>query len=153
MWKTYFEIERKISLYLKKRSIFILRYALGIIYFWYGLLKVLGISPAEALVIRSTEWLKTPYFLGFLGLWEIAIGFFLFFRRTQRIGLWLLFLQLPGTFLPIFFMPDQIFTHFPYGLTVEGQYVFKNFILVAAALVLVGALHNGNPSNPNLEQK
>jgi len=49
-------------------------------------------------------------------------------------------IQLPGTFLPLILLPDVVFTTFPYGLTVEGQYIIKNLVIIAAALVLGGSL-------------
>lgn len=137
----YFHYERQVSLYLKRRSIFLLRFSLGIIFFWYGLLKVLDISPVEELVERATHWIGAKDFVHFLGIWEMVIGICLFNRKLQRIGLILLFMQFPGTFLPLFTNPEDCFTIIPFGLTLEGQYVFKNLVLISAALVLVGALH------------
>lgn len=139
--KSYFNAEKKVSLFVRKYAIQILKYAMGIIYFWFGLLKVMDISPAEELVVRTTHWIGVRDFDLILGLWEMAIGLCLFSRRYLRIGLYLLFLQFPGTFLPLFLVPEVCFTKFPYGLTLEGQYVFKNLVLIAAGLVLIGALH------------
>ena len=141
MSKKYLEVERKLSLYLKKHSIAILRYAIGIIYLWFGALKVGGISPAEELVFRATHWLGVHDFVIFLGVWEVVIGLCLFIPRFLRVGLWLLFLHFPGTFLPLFLNPEDCFTIIPFGLALEGQYVLKNLINVAAGLVLVGSLH------------
>jgi len=50
----------------------------------------------------------------------------------------LFFLHVPGTFLPIIFAPQECFTAFPFQLTLEGQYIFKNFILIASAIYLTG---------------
>jgi uncharacterized membrane protein YkgB len=138
----YLKIEKKISSYLKNRALTLLRYSMAIIYFWYGLLKVMGISPAEELVYRATHWLGSHHFVMVLGFWEMAIGLFLFVKRWNRWGLILLFLQFPGTFLPLFLTPEDCFTVFPYGLTLEGQYIFKNLILIAAGLLLVSSLHS-----------
>ncbi len=142
MKEKYLEIERKVSLYLKKRSIVCLRYAMGIIFFWFGLLKVMGISPAEEIVFHATHWFNGYNFFVFVGVWEMVIGLCLFIKRFNRIGLWLLFLLFPGLFLPLFLTPEGIFTIIPYGLTLEGQYIFKNLVLVAAGLVLIGSLHD-----------
>ncbi|NGX39883.1 MAG: hypothetical protein KR126chlam1_01220 [Chlamydiae bacterium] len=145
----YFHAERRLSLFLKKHSITILRIAMGIIYFWYGFLKVIGISPAEELVFRTTHWIGVHNFVIFLGYWEVAIGLCLFIRKFNRLGLLLLFLQFPGTFLPLFLTPEDCFTIFPYGLTLEGQYILKNLILVSAGLVLIGSLYKKGPSSSN----
>lgn len=141
----YLHYEKKLSLCLKKYSIFILRMAMGIVYFWFGALKVLDISPVEELVARATDWIGACDFVHFLGIWEVIIGICLFIPKLKRIGLLLLFLQFPGTFLPLFLNPEDCFIIIPFGLTLEGQYIFKNLILISAGLVLIGSLHKKEP--------
>ena len=53
-----------------------------------------------------------------------------------RVSIFLLFLQMPGTFLPLILLPEVCFTSFPFGLTLEGQYIVKNLIIISAALVV-----------------
>ena len=43
---------------------------------------------------------------------------------------------MPGTFLPLVLFPEICFTNFPFGLTLEGQYIIKNLIIISAALVV-----------------
>jgi uncharacterized membrane protein YkgB len=43
---------------------------------------------------------------------------------------------MPGTFLPLILLPEVCFTSFPFGLTLEGQYIVKNLIIISAALVV-----------------
>jgi hypothetical protein len=45
-----------------------------------------------------------------------------------------------GTFLPVVLLPDVVFATFPYGLTLEGQYIAKNLVVIGAALVVGGTL-------------
>lgn len=149
MKEKYLETEKKLSVYLKKYSIPLLRYAMGGIYFWYGILKVIGISPVEELVYQATHWIGVHNFVVFLGVWEMGIGLCLFIKPLKRIGLFLLFIQFPGTFSPLFLNPEDCFTTIPFGLTLEGQYIFKNLILFTAGLVLIGSLHR----NERLEEK
>ena len=141
MVQKYLHWEKKLSLFLKNRSITLLRFALALIFFWFGLLKVLGISPAEEMVRHATNWAGVHHFVTLLGVWEMAIGVFLAIRPLIRVGLVLMFLQFPGTFLPLFINPEDCFTYFPYGLTLEGQYIMKNLILISAGLVIIGSLH------------
>jgi hypothetical protein len=61
----------------------------------------------------------------------------------MRFTLLLLFLQMPGTILPVFILPDVVWTEFPYGLTLEGQYIIKNLVLIGAGLVLGGTVRGG----------
>jgi hypothetical protein len=62
----------------------------------------------------------------------------------MRIAILLLFLQMPGTVSPILLRPDLVFTQFPYGLTLEGQYIIKNLVLVSSALVIGSTVRGGS---------
>ncbi len=137
----YHELEKRFSHFLKKYATTLLRYAMGTVYFWFGILKVLNMSPVEGLVERATHFIAVHDFVITIGIWEVTIGFCLWIRRFNRLGLLLLFLQFPGTFLPLFLLPEECFTSIPFGLTLEGQYVFKNLVLVSAGLVLLSDLH------------
>ena len=143
----YIEIERKLSVYFKGRSISLLRYAMGIIFFWYGALKVSGDSPVNELVMQALPWTENHIFVSIIGIWEMSIGFLLFFKKFLRLGLILLFLHFPGTFLPLFTKPEACFTWVPFGLTLEGQYIFKNLILISAGLVILSTLHSKKSSS------
>ena len=114
----------------------LLRWALAVVFIWFGLLKPLDASPANDLVKRTIYWLPPETFLPFLGWWEVAIGVCLVVRPWVRVGVLLLFLQMPGTFLPLLLLPEICFERFPVVLTMEGQYIVKNIVLIAAALVV-----------------
>ena len=68
----------------------------------------------------------------------------------MRLTLLLLFLQMPGTALPLLILPDVVWNVFPYGLTIEGQYIIKNLVLIGAGLVLGGTVRGGR-LNPDPE--
>ncbi len=130
----------KIAKPLQKISVELLRISFGVVFIWFGLLKVFGLSPVEELVFRATHWMGTHEIVIFLGIFETLLGICFLFRKTVFIGLILFFFLLPGTFFPLYFNPEDCFTVFPYGLTLEGQYIFKNFILFSAALVILSSL-------------
>ena len=67
---------------------------------------------------------------------EIAIGLCLLYTTFIRAGLFLLALQMPGTFLPLILLPEVCFVNFPFDLTLEGQYIVKNLVLIGAAIVV-----------------
>ena len=113
-----------------------LRVAVGVVFIWFGVLKVLGVSPAGDLVASTVYILPAEFFVPVLGVWEMIIGVCLLYPPLTRVGLLLLALQLPGTFLPMILLPEVVYTTFPYGLTVEGQYIVKNLVIIAGALVL-----------------
>ncbi len=127
-----------------------LRVALGIVFIWFGALKVFGVSPAAGLVAETVYLVPPELFVPVLGVWEVLIGICLLYRPLIRLGILLLFLQMPGTFLPVVLLPDVVFTAFPYGLTVEGQYIIKNLVIIGAALV-VGSTVRGDRRDSNPE--
>ena len=130
-----------ISKYMGTYGILLLRYSLAMIFIWFGLLKPLGISPAQELVKNTVYWFDDKAtFVNFLGWWEVVIGFTMCSRPLIRISIFLLFLQIPGTFLPLVLLPEVCFTDFPYGLTLEGQYIVKNLIIISSALVIGGTV-------------
>jgi len=117
----------------------LLQYSLAIVFFWFGILKPLGMSPAADLVKRTVFWFSADWFVPFLGFWEVTIGLLMLSQKTMRYALVLLFLQIPGTFLPLIICPDVTFQSLPFELTLEGQYIIKNLILIAAAITVAGS--------------
>jgi uncharacterized membrane protein YkgB len=115
-----------------------LRISLGIIFIWFGGLKVFGQSPANDLITKTVYWFNPDIFIPILGVWEAAIGLCLLVPNFIRLGLLLLALQMPGTFLPLVLLPEVCFQSNPLNLTLEGQYIVKNLVLIGAAMV-VGA--------------
>ncbi|MEF8771030.1 hypothetical protein [Halodesulfurarchaeum sp.] len=133
-------IDTRIAAVMQKWSLPMVQTAIGVVFIWFGALKIIGISPAAELVEKTVYFFPPEVFVPILGVWEVLIGLFFLYRPLVRLGILLLFLQLPGTFLPIILLPDVVFTTFPYGLTVEGQYIVKNLVIIGAALVLGGSL-------------
>ncbi|MCH8956796.1 DoxX family membrane protein [candidate division KSB1 bacterium] len=121
-----------------------LRVALGVIFFWFGVLKFFpGLSPAENLVRNTVYFFDPDIFIPILATWEALIGVGLITGKFMRLTLLLLFLQMPGTALPLLILPDVVWNVFPYGLTIEGQYIVKNLVLIGAGLVLGGTVRGG----------
>ena len=139
------EMDRSISTFMRRWGILALRVSLGIIFIWFGALKPLGLSPAEPLVIATVGWLPlfdAPLWVNIIGWWEVAIGLTFLFRRTIRVAIALLALQMAGTFMPLILLPEVTFQagHLPYGPTMEGQYIIKNLLILSAALVVGGTV-------------
>ena len=123
----------------RRYSVCILRYALGVIFLWFGLLKVFGVSPVEQLVASSYPMFPMPIFMAILGVWETIIGLGLICRRNLRIILFLLWLQMLGTFGSFVLSPTLFFTGKNIlRLTIEGEFIIKNLVLIAAGLVIAG---------------
>jgi len=144
-FETVFDrMDRHITRWMARHGMGILRISLGIIFFWFGALKLVpGLSPAEELVRNTTYFVNPNWFIPVLALWEMTIGLGLIAGKFMRITLLLLMLQMPGTALPLVLLPDAVWTQFPYGLTMEGQYIIKNLVLIGAGLVLGGTVRGG----------
>jgi uncharacterized membrane protein YkgB len=125
--------DRAISAWMALHGRRFLRFALALIFIWFGALKPFFASPANDLVKRTVYWISPDIFLPVLGWWEVAIGVCFLFRPLLRLGLLLLALQLPGTFLPLVLLPEVCFQHFPWAPTMEGQYILKNLLIIGAA--------------------
>ena len=135
-------IDAKIADFMHCYGRFFLRISLGIIFVWFGALKIVDISPAQDLVAKTVYWFDPKIFIPILGWWEVIIGVCLFFKPLIRLAIFLLFLQMPGTALPLLILPAVCFTSFPFGLTLEGQYIVKNLVLISAALVIGGTVRS-----------
>ncbi|MFG0274189.1 MAG: hypothetical protein ACF8QF_03945 [Phycisphaerales bacterium] len=139
-------IDRRISGFMRTFGHGALRYSLAIIFIWFGVLKPLGLSPAAPLVLMTVEWmplLSPERWLAVIGWWEVAIGVLFLFRPTLRFAIGLLALQMVGTFMPLVMLPAVTFQEgrIPYGLTMEGQYIVKNLLIISAAMVVGGTVH------------
>ena len=130
-------IDDRITRWMADYGLVTLRMGLGIVFFWFGILKFFpGLSPAEDLVKATVYFVDPDFFLPILAGWETLIGVGLLTGKAMRATLLLLFLQMPGTALPLVLLPEVVWTAFPYGLTLEGQYIVKNLVLIGAGLVL-----------------
>ena len=130
------EIDRFLIDTLTRLSLPALRITLGIIFIWFGALKPFGDSPAVDVITKTVYWFDPDIFIPILGVWEMAIGLCLLYAPFIRAGLFLLALQMPGTFLPLIILPEVCFIDIPFNLTLEGQYIVKNLVLIGAAIVV-----------------
>ncbi len=142
---TLHHLDQKISTLMHTWGPTALRLSLGVIFIWFGILKPLGLSPAEPLVLATVDWLPLltpPTWLHVIGWWEVTIGVTFLFRRTLRIAIALLALQMAGTLMPLAILPAVTFQpdRYPYAPTIEGQYIIKNLLIISAALVVGGTL-------------
>jgi uncharacterized membrane protein YphA (DoxX/SURF4 family) len=137
----------------------LLRLSIGIIFLWFGGLKYFeGLSPAEDIATRTIETITfgmVPENIILFGLatWEVLIGLGLIFRIFLRETLLLLYLQMIGTFMPVFLFPEDVFMVFPYSLTMEGQYIIKNLVVLSAGIVLGSTVRGGAPEPEGNHQK
>ena len=142
--KLFDEVDPIVVRWMADHGLSIMRIGLGVVFLWFGLLKLFpGLSPAEDLVRRTVYFVDPDVFLPVLAVWESLIGLGLILGKMMRLTLLLLFLQMLGTALPLLVLPEVVWTFFPFGLTLEGQYIVKNLVLIGAALVLGGTVRGG----------
>ena len=119
---------------------FLVRVPMFIIFFWFGILKVFEVSPAQELIIDTVYWmpfLSAEKWTIVIGFWEMFIGIFFLSKRTTLLAMVLLFLQMSGTFMPLVILPNVTFQNSnPFLPTLEGQYIIKNIIIITAALII-----------------
>jgi uncharacterized membrane protein YphA (DoxX/SURF4 family) len=140
----FHNVDQRLTTWMARYGLLSLRVGLGIVFLWFGALKLFpNLSPAEDLVRQTVTFIPDSLFLPVLAVWEMAIGLGLIWGRYLRVTLLLLFLQMPGTALPMLVLPSAVWTHFPYALTLEGQYIVKNLVLVSAGLVLGATVRGG----------
>lgn len=158
LYDRYDRFDDALTRFLRRHGVRLLRWAVAVVFIWFGALKLFpGVSPAEALVKATVPFVDPDAFYPILAVWEIGIGVLLLVRPGARLALLLLALQMPGTFLPFFVLPDQCFARFPFAqpwdvfvLTLEGQYIVKNVVLVAAAMVVGGTVRRASGAEQRL---
>jgi uncharacterized membrane protein YphA (DoxX/SURF4 family) len=142
-------IDRRITSWMARHGIGLTRLALGIVFFWFGALKLIpGWSPAEELATRTMARLSFGMIapgaaLVVLAVWEVSIGLGLLTGKLLRVTLLLLWVQMLGTLTPLFLFPGETFRVFPFAPTLEGQYIIKNLVLIAAAIVVGATVRGG----------
>ena len=135
-------LDRAVSDWSSRNAVHVLRVGLGVVFIWFGGLKFSpGLSPAEGLIAKTVGWAVDPgMFLIVLAIWECAMGVALLLGRFPRLTLLLFAAHMSGTFMPLGACPEEVWTRFPLVLTLEGQYIFKNLVLVGAGLVVADHL-------------
>ena len=132
------EIERRFLAFVEAHSLQLLRYALVVVFIWFGLLTATGVSETAGLVADIFWFMPTETFLIVLGGWEVAVGMALLFQRTLRLAGVLLAAHAMVVMLPLVLYPSETFSYFPYGPSFEGVYIIKDLVLLAGTMTVGG---------------
>jgi uncharacterized membrane protein YkgB len=130
---------RRLSVPLGRISIFV-------IFFWFGILKVIGaeFSPATELIRNLFEqtvpFMPFPTFLLVFGLFECAIGILFIIPGCERVVIPFLLFHMATTIMPMFVLPEATWSGFLIP-TLEGQYIIKNLLIFSAAIGIAAHLH------------
>jgi len=131
--------ESRIIYLFNKINLPLARFALFLVYFWFGILKVFDLSPASPMVLellhRTMPFIPPTQFLIFFGLFEMLIGVLFLIPRFTKIAIILLFIHMVTTVGPLFIMPSYTWSGFLVP-TMEGQYIIKNILIIALAVVI-----------------
>jgi putative oxidoreductase len=153
-------LEGVVCRWLIAHSLMLLRLSLGAVFLGFGVLKFFpGVSPAQDLVETTTNILDFGLIPGSVALVVIAalectIGLCLISGRAMRPAIYLLAIELVGILSPLVLLPSRMFGGPHHAPTLEGQYVLKDVIVVAATLVLATTLRGAkltsqpSPSSP-----
>ena len=149
LYARFENVDRHITGWMAKNGITLLRVSVGIVFFWFGVLKfVPGLSPADELATRTISALTfgiVPPEISrpVLATWECLIGLGLITGLFMRATLLLLFVQMLGTITPLALFPHETWSVFPIAPTLEGQYILKNMVLITAAIVIGATVRGG----------
>ena len=142
-------VDKWMTAWMARHGIVLMRVALGVIFFWFGVLKFFP-DPGEAedlaartISLLSSGYVPPPVSLPVLATWECVIGLGLIFGKFLRVTLLLLFLQMIGTFLPLVLFPSETWKHIPYAPSLAGHYIIKNLVLLGAGLVVGATVRGG----------
>jgi uncharacterized membrane protein YkgB len=135
--ETFDRLDRAIVDWMARYGVPFLRISIGIVFFWFGALKLVpGFSPAEPLIREAMPFLPLDFFIPFLGVWEMVIGLGFIVGKYMRVTILLMMLQMVGAVSPLVLYPQAVWVSFPFVLTLEGQYIIKNMVLISAAMVI-----------------
>jgi putative oxidoreductase len=145
-WDRLQRLDGRIREILGRVALPLLRVSLGVVFVWFGVLKIVGATPVTELVADTVYWLDPSWFVPLLGAFEVVVGAGLLLGRRLRIVLALFVLQMLGTFLVLVVQPDVAFQDSnPLLLTTEGEFVVKNLVLLSAGLMIGSRLRSLPP--------
>lgn len=117
-------------------AIWMLKASLTVVFVWFGTLKLLNVSPVFDVISAAYPFITSHYVLYFcLAVLEIVLGICLLIPRFARLAGWVMVAHLVIATLGVLFSPQAFTSGFPL-LSVVGEFVVKNFVLMAAALVV-----------------
>ncbi len=143
------EFEHRVAMLVRPFSLPLLRVSLGVVFIWFGALKVTNATPVADLVAGTVPWVDPAWFVPFLGTVEVVVGVLLIAGRRLTTVSCVLVAHLAGTFLVLVLQPQVAFQHGnPLLLTTEGEFVVKNVVLISAGIVLASRPRARRPFGP-----
>ena len=139
------KIERwdyKLIAFFKGTYMPLARIALFVVFFWFGLIKLTGMSPAGELARALTaKTIGVAYFDAMfmaISILECSIGILFLIPRAARLVIPLLLIHMLIVCAPLVLVPEMTWQAFLVP-TLEGQYIIKNIIVVALAFAVAAS--------------
>lgn len=135
----FFKFLRRISMPLCRISFFI-------VFFWFGVLKLMELSPAEGVVhtiyLNTVPFVPWKIFIVAFGAYECIIGIIFLFPGKEKWALYMLIPHMITTFAPLVIMPKLAWKGFLIPNLI-GQYIIKNLVIVALAIFIAASVWEG----------
>lgn len=138
------KIDARIIHFFRRISIPVARISLFIVFFWFGLLKAIGLSPAGSLVHalydQTIPFIPFHAFYTGFALFECLIGILFLIKGAERIVMPLLIIHMITTAGPLVLLSSETW-QYAFVPTLVGQYIIKNLVIIATAIALMAHLH------------
>lgn len=133
----YHNLDLQLIAFFKRSFIPFARVSVFLVFFWFGFIKLLGISPAgplaEALVAQTIGMQYfDPLFIS-LALFECIVGVLFLLPKATRVVIPLLLAHMAIVCSPLILVPEYTWLQFAVP-TLEGQYIIKNAVVIAVAI-------------------
>ena len=134
-----YELDRRCIVFARKAYPLVTRSALFVVFFWFGFIKLLDLSPATGLAMALTD--RTVGMSHFetlfntLAVFECVIGVLFLIPRMVRVVLALVCIHMAVVCAPLLLVPSYTWQGVMVP-TMDGQYIIKNVLIIAAAIGL-----------------
>ena len=136
VWNVPLSIEAKLMSWMDTHKGHLARIAMMVVYFWFGILKLVGLSPANPMVkslqAKTLPFLSFDQFIILFALFEMLIGILFLIPKATRVALLLFAAHMMMTTMPLVLLPGMTWQS-AFVPTMEGQYIIKNIVLIALA--------------------
>ncbi|MCS6916461.1 MAG: hypothetical protein RMK52_01495 [Chitinophagales bacterium] len=134
--------ENQLFSWLHRISLPLARVAFFAVFFWFGVLKIMELSPSIGVIHtiheHTARFVPWEIYIFLFGAYECLIGVLFLLPGRER---WVLFLLIPHvitTFAPLLLTPKLTWKAFLIPNLI-GQYIIKNLVIVSLALFVAMA--------------
>ena len=142
-------VDQKVVEFMTVHGLTVLRISIGVVFVWFGLLKVIGVTPVANLVTTVVSLIPAAFSVSLVGLFEVVLGVGLMVGYGLRFTLLLLWLHLAATFMLLVIRPDLAFQNGnPLFLTADGEFVIKNLVLISGGIAVGSTVRRHEQKSP-----